>query len=136
MTHKTAVREQARKLVEMGYPNCYVADVVQVAHETVRRWSRDWRGEKPELTPLAEKRLRLLVQKGYSCAVIGRQLGIYPRKLKRLVKERGLEFASYKSSCALSVALKRDNMQRWHDDIHKKAERDLAERIQRGEFVY
>ena len=126
MTHDTTTRDHARELVEMGHCNDYVADVVQATCDTIRRWAKagNWRPKEPELTPLAEKRLRLMVERGYSCAVVGRQLGIYSRKLRRLAKERGLEFASHERSYALAQELHRDRWVVWKDRIDALSERE------------
>lgn len=134
MTHDATVRERARELVEAGHCDGYVADTVQVTCETVRRWAiaGGWRPKKPELTPLAERRLWLLVGKGYSCSLVGKQLGIYPRKLRQLVEKRGLTFASHERSYALAQAANRDKWDVWKEGIDKLSERE--ERL--NELVY
>ena len=109
--HDASVREHARELVQGGYSNSGAGDVVGVSGETIARWGHDgnWKiPKKPTLSPLIEKRLRILVLEGWSQSAVSRQLGIYHTKLGRLVKERGLEFGPKSKAYALSATLKKD----------------------------
>lgn len=138
MTRKATVRERARELVQAGHSNICVSAVVGVTSETVRRWDREngWRPKKPELSPLAEKRLRILVNRGWGCQTVSRQLGLYPQKLRRLMGERGLGFGPASKADALSATLKKSKEERLLDRIKRSSEQELTGKISRGEFVY
>ena len=139
MTHKAVVREQARELIREGHSSYHVAAVIGgITSASVRRWARDgnWRLKKPDLTPLGERRLRILVDRGWGSQTISNQLRIYPRKLRRLMKERGLKFGPKSKSYALAGTLKISKMTQWENRLHERAERELAERGKRGELVY
>lgn len=126
--NRNKLRAQARKLIGAGHSSEEVALDIGVPSSTIRRWTRErgWGKPKYELSPLVERRLRLMAKQGWCRKTIGKSLGINGKTLKGLAADRGIVFATGERPRSLAAGLKLSKRKRWEAEIKRRSDRDIA----------